>query len=42
MRWWGLYTQRAQGIDGGRTGTLGPDELSDEYFMMRVRLDGGW
>ena len=41
MRWWGLYTQRKQGIDGGRTGTLGPDELSDEYFMMRVRLDGG-
>lgn len=41
MRWWGLYTQRRPGIDGGRTGTLGPDELSDEYFMMRVRLDGG-
>jgi len=41
MRWWGLYTQRKQGIDGGRTGTLGPDELSDRYFMMRVRLDGG-
>ena len=28
MRWWGLYTQRAEGIDGHRTGTLGPDELS--------------
>ena len=41
MRWWGLYTQRKQGIDGGRTGTLSADELSDEYFMMRVRLDGG-
>lgn len=41
MRWWGLYTQRKQGIDGGRTGTLGPDELSDRFFMMRVRLDGG-
>lgn len=41
MRWWGLYTQRKQGIDGGRTGTLGPDELSDRYFMMRVRSDGG-
>ncbi|MDN5570034.1 MAG: nitrite/sulfite reductase [Propionibacteriaceae bacterium] len=41
FRWWGLYTQRKQGIDGGRTGTLGPDELSDEYFMLRVRLDGG-
>ncbi len=41
MRWWGLYTQRKQGIDGGRTAVLGPDELSDRYFMMRVRLDGG-
>ncbi|WP_232549903.1 nitrite/sulfite reductase [Propioniciclava soli] len=41
FRWWGLYTQRKQGIDGGRTGTLGPDELSDEFFMLRVRLDGG-
>lgn len=41
LRWWGLYTQRDQSIDGSRTGTLGPDELSDRYFMMRVRLDGG-
>ena len=41
MRWWGLYTQRKQGIDGGRTGSLGPDELSDRYFMLRVRSDGG-
>ena len=40
MRWWGLYTQRAEGIDGHRTGTLGPDELSGRHFMMRVRLDG--
>ncbi|MGL5248714.1 MAG: nitrite/sulfite reductase, partial [Brooklawnia sp.] len=41
LRWWGLYTQRKQGIDGGRTANLSPDELSDEYFMMRVRIDGG-
>ena len=41
MRWWGLYTQRKQGIDGGRTASLGPDELSDRYFMLRVRLDAG-
>ncbi len=41
MRWWGLYTQRRQGIDGGRTGQVSPEELSDEFFMMRVRLDGG-
>ncbi|MEI2731204.1 MAG: nitrite/sulfite reductase [Dermatophilaceae bacterium] len=41
MRWWGLYTQRRPGIDGGRTATLAPEELDDEYFMMRVRSDGG-
>ena len=41
MRWWGLYTQRRPGIDGGRTAALEPEELEDEYFMMRVRLDGG-
>ena len=41
MRWWGLYTQRKPGIDGGRTATLEPHELEDEYFMLRVRVDGG-
>ncbi|HET9871341.1 MAG TPA: nitrite/sulfite reductase [Propionibacteriaceae bacterium] len=41
MRWWGLYTQRKPGIDGGRTALLEPHELDDEYFMLRVRLDGG-
>jgi sulfite reductase (ferredoxin) len=41
MRWWGLYTQRRPGIDGGRTAVLEPEELEDEYFMMRVRVDGG-
>jgi len=41
MRWWGLYTQRRQGIDGSRTAELTPEQLSDRYFMMRVRLDGG-
>jgi sulfite reductase (ferredoxin) len=41
FRWWGLYTQRRPGIDGGRTATLEPHELSDRYFMLRVRLDGG-
>ncbi|MBD7916752.1 nitrite/sulfite reductase [Cellulomonas sp. Sa3CUA2] len=41
MRWWGLYTQRRPGIDGGRTATLEPHELEDEYFMLRVRCDGG-
>jgi len=41
MRWWGLYTQRKPGIDGGKTATLEPHELDDEYFMLRVRCDGG-
>src|SRR6185503_17394755 len=35
------YTQRAPGIDGGRTAILEPHELEDEYFMLRVRIDGG-
>ncbi|MGB3829789.1 MAG: nitrite/sulfite reductase [Ornithinimicrobium sp.] len=41
LRWWGLYTQRRPGIPGGRTAQLEPHELSDEFFMLRVRLDGG-
>ena len=41
FRWWGLYTQRRPGIDGGRTAQLEPEELEDEYFMLRIRIDGG-
>ena len=41
LRWWGLYTQRRPGIDGGKTAVLEPNELDDEYFMLRVRIDGG-
>jgi sulfite reductase (ferredoxin) len=41
FRWWGLYTQRAPGIDGGRTAILEPHELDDKFFMLRVRIDGG-
>ena len=41
FRWWGLYTQRGPGIDGGKTAILEPEELDDEYFMLRVRIDGG-
>jgi sulfite reductase (ferredoxin) len=40
FRWWGLYTQRRPGIDGGRTAQLDDTELSERYFMMRVRSDG--
>jgi len=41
MRWWGLYTQRKPGIDGGKTAILEPAELDDKHFMLRVRIDGG-
>ncbi|MBG0824397.1 nitrite/sulfite reductase [Planomonospora sp. ID91781] len=41
MRWYGLYTQRRPGIDGGKTAVLAPEELDDRYFMLRVRIDGG-
>ncbi len=41
FRWMGLYTQRKPGLDGGKTGALEPEELDAEYFMMRVRIDGG-
>jgi sulfite reductase (ferredoxin) len=41
MRWWGLYTQRKQGVPGERTGSSEPEELEDEFFMMRIRIDGG-
>ncbi|MGI8332161.1 nitrite/sulfite reductase [Actinomadura scrupuli] len=41
LRWFGLYTQRRPGIDGGKTAILEPEELDDRYFMLRVRIDGG-
>ncbi|MEV4257457.1 nitrite/sulfite reductase [Spirillospora sp. NPDC049652] len=41
FRWFGLYTQRRPGIDGGKTGSLPDEELDDKYFMLRVRIDGG-
>ena len=41
FRWFGLYTQRKPGIDGGKTAVLEPEQLDDRYFMLRVRIDGG-
>lgn len=41
FRWMGLYTQRAPGIDGGRTAQVPPEELDARHFMMRIRVDGG-
>ena len=40
FRWMGLYTQRAPGLDGGKTAMLEEEELDDRFFMMRVRTDG--
>ncbi|MGH2637235.1 MAG: nitrite/sulfite reductase [Actinomycetota bacterium] len=41
LRWWGLYTQRRQGISGGATAAAEPHELEDEFFMLRIRIPGG-
>lgn len=41
FRWWGLYTQRRQGVPAGATATAEPHELEDEFFMLRVRIPGG-
>ncbi|GAB2926150.1 nitrite/sulfite reductase [Rhodococcus aerolatus] len=41
FRWWGLYTQRVQGLDGTHTGDDNTDALEADRFMLRVRLDGG-
>lgn len=41
FRWWGLYTQRRQGVPGGRTAAVEPHELEDEFFMLRIRIPGG-
>ena len=41
LRWWGLYTQRKQGIPGGGHSTMEGHELEDEFFMMRIRIEGG-
>ena len=41
LRWYGLYTQRADGIPGGKTAILEAEELEAPYFMMRIRIDGG-
>ncbi|MFP5220245.1 MAG: nitrite/sulfite reductase [Actinomycetes bacterium] len=41
LRWYGLYTQRAEGIPGGKTALLEPEELEAPFFMFRIRIDGG-
>jgi len=41
FRWFGLYTQRAQGIPGGKTAVLEPEQMEAPYFMLRIRVDGG-
>jgi sulfite reductase (ferredoxin) len=40
LKWWGLYAQRRQ--DKPCTETGAPvEELMDEFFMLRIRIDGG-
>ena len=41
FRWYGLYTQRAEGIPGGKTAVLEPEQLEAPFFMLRIRIDGG-
>ena len=41
FRWWGLYTQRKPGIPAGTHASHEPYELDDEFFMMRIRIEGG-
>jgi sulfite reductase (ferredoxin) len=41
LRWYGLYTQRADGIPGGKTAILEPEEREAPFFMMRIPIDGG-
>lgn len=41
FRWYGLYTQRADGIPGGKTAVLEPHELEAPFFMLRIRVDSG-
>ena len=41
FRWWGLYTQRKQGTPAGITASAEPEELEDEFFMLRIRIAGG-
>ena len=38
FRWWGLYTQRKQGVSAAATATAEPEELEDEFFMMRIQI----
>lgn len=40
FKWLGLYTQRKQNLGGEHTGKDNL-ELQDEFFMARVRFDGG-
>ena len=40
FKWLGMYTQRKQNLGGEFTGQDN-SVLQDEYFMMRIRFDGG-
>lgn len=40
LKWWGLYTQRRPDKPATETGAP-VEELMDELFMLRIRIDGG-
>ena len=42
FRWWGLYTQRKPGIDGGKTATLEPHELATIVEGFKLLPEAGW
>ena len=41
FKWLGIYTQRKQNLGGELTGQVPNSELQDEFFMLRIRFDGG-
>src|ERR1700721_1966006 len=41
FRWYGLYTQRRPGIDGGKTAVLEPEDLDNRSFIPRAPAQGG-
>ena len=36
-----MTERMAQGIAGGKTAILEPEELEAPFFMLRIRIDGG-
>src|SRR5205814_4952363 len=41
FRRYGTNTQRRKGVRAGTTASAEPEELEDEFFMLRIRIAGG-